>query len=437
MMARAHGEFAPMPASEMFRTLFFCLGAATLLVVVLAYGRPWLVPIAVAVLIWFLINALAQTMRNRAPFMPGWAATTLSLLLLGLGALAVTQIIARNVGALTEGLTGADDRLVEVANQGLAALGLDQRVSVGQLMRGLHMETLLTEGLNAAGGIVSNISLVFLYVAFLLVDQRFYDAKMRALVPQPARRDRLRATLKHIADETRAYLWLMTLISAGVGVATGLILWAFQVPGAGFWGFLAFGLNFIPTIGSILGVAIPCVYALLALPDAGVLLALVPALMAVQLIAGEVVLPRLMGDRLNLSAFVILLLLVVWGAMWGPAGMFLAIPITVILMIVFAEFPATRPIALALSKSGKLSDIPDWTDPDESSAPDRSTPDRPAPENVAAAFVAAAPAAAPRREPSLGVPARTEGARPVPLRREPTLTAPAGPIAPVQHRFGE
>ncbi|MFN3613571.1 MAG: hypothetical protein ACK4WC_03290, partial [Rubrimonas sp.] len=107
-----------MPASEMFRTLFFGLGAATLLVVVLAYGRPWLVPIAVAVLIWFLINALAQAVRNRASFIPGWAATTLSLLVLGLGALAVTQIIARNVGALTEGLTGADDRLGAAATAG-------------------------------------------------------------------------------------------------------------------------------------------------------------------------------------------------------------------------------------------------------------------------------------------------------------------------------
>jgi predicted PurR-regulated permease PerM len=142
-----------------------------------------------------------------------------------------------------------------------------------------------------------------------------------------------------------------------------LVLWAFGVAGAAFWGFPAFTLNFIPTIGSILGVAIPCVYALLTLPDPAVLLLLAPALAAVQFTAGEVVLPRVMGDRLNLSAFAILLLLVIWGAMWGPAGMFLAIPITVILMIVFAEFATTRPIAIALSRTGRLPDGHDWTDP--------------------------------------------------------------------------
>jgi hypothetical protein len=61
-----------------------------------------------------------------------------------------------------------------------------------------------------------------------------------------------------------------------------------------------------------------------------------------------------MGDRLNLSSFVIILTLVVWGAMWGPAGMFLAIPVTVILVMISARFETTRPIAILLSKDGRV-----------------------------------------------------------------------------------
>jgi predicted PurR-regulated permease PerM len=352
-----------MNAAASFRDLFFGLGFVVLLAVSLTMARPWLTPIAVAVLIWFLINALSDALARRAPGLPKGAPLAAAVFALILGVVLVSTIITRNVGALTEGLTGVDDRLVAAAEQGLAAMGLDHRIDVGRVLRGFRFEDLMTTALSTAQGLVSDVGLVLLYVAFLLVDQRFYEPKLRALAPDPVKRLRLRRTLKRIADETRAYLWLMFLISVGVGVATGLILWAFGVAGAAFWGFLAFTLNFIPTIGSILGVAIPCVYALLTLPDPAVLLLLAPALAAVQFTAGEVVLPRVMGDRLNLSAFAILLLLVIWGAMWGPAGMFLAIPITVILMIVFAEFATTRPIAIALSRTGRLPDGHDWTDP--------------------------------------------------------------------------
>jgi predicted PurR-regulated permease PerM len=352
-----------MSAADSFRALFYGLGFMVLLAVSLTLARPWLTPIAVAVLIWFLINGLAGALEHRAPRLPRGAPTALALAALVAGVVLVSTIVARNVGALTDGLTGVDDRLVAAAEQGLAALGLQDRVDLGRVLRGFRFEDLMTTALATAQGLVSDVGLVLLYVAFLLVDQRYYEPKLRALVPDPDRRARLRRTLKRIADETRAYLWLMFLISLGVGVATGAILWLFGVAGAAFWGFLAFTLNFIPTIGSILGVAIPAVYALLSLPDPATLLLLVPALTAVQFMAGEVVLPRVMGDRLNLSAFAILLLLVVWGAMWGPAGMFLAIPISVILMIVFAEFEATRPIAVFFSKTGRAHGSADWTDP--------------------------------------------------------------------------
>jgi predicted PurR-regulated permease PerM len=88
------------------------------------------------------------------------------------------------------------------------------------------------------------------------------------------------------------------------------------------------------------------------------LLAVAAILGAVQFLAGEVAVPRVMGSGLNLSSMVIMLALVGWGAVWGPAGMFLAIPLTVILAMVLARFPATRPIAILLSKDGNAGPLP-------------------------------------------------------------------------------
>ncbi len=339
---------------DALRNVFFAVGAPVLVIAALALGRPYLVPIAVAVLIWFLINAMAGGVRRLLPELPFGVATALSLAILFGAVLGVVQVIANNVGALAQGLSGVDDQLVETINGLLGAVGLDQRIDMESVLRGLRLEDLARDALNAARTLASDVSLVFLYVMFLLIDQRYYTAKLEILVPNPARRSTLRATLLRIAEEVRAYLWLMTLISAGVGLTTFVICGIFGVAGAGFWGFLAFGLNFIPTIGSILAVAFPALYAMLQFESDAAFLALIAALASLQFVAGEVVLPRVMGDRLNLSSFVILLSLVAWGAMWGPAGMFLAIPIMVILMIVFAEFDSTRPIAVTLSKTGAL-----------------------------------------------------------------------------------
>jgi AI-2 transport protein TqsA len=343
-----------MSGDAVLRTVFFAVGAPVLVVAALSFGRPDMVPIAVAILIWFRINALADGLRHAAPRMPSWLATGLSVAILFGAIVATVQTIANNVGALAGGLGGLDAELIALTNKTLAAIGLDQRVDMDAILRGVRLEVLAGDALDAARSLASDVSLVFLYVMFLLIDQRFYVAKLQALYPDPEGRAKLRATLKRIAEEVRAYLWLMTLISAGVGLATYGLCIAFGVAGAGFWGFLAFGLNFIPTIGSILAVVFPSLYALIQFNDDLALAALVAALAGVQFIAGEIVLPRMMGDRLNLSTFVILLSLVVWGAMWGPAGMFLAIPIMVILMIVFAGFPSTRPIAILLSRTGGL-----------------------------------------------------------------------------------
>ena len=193
-----------------------------------------------------------------------------------------------------------------------------------------------------------------MYVLFLLVDQRYTDAKLRALFPDPDRRNDIERTLGRIGSEVRAYVWLMFLISLGVALATYAIGSAIGLKGAGFWAFLAFALNFVPTIGSIAAVVLPALYGVLTLDDPINLGILIGGLTAVQFIAGELVLPKVMGARLNLSSVVILLMLVIWGAMWGPAGMFMAIPLTVIVVLICARFPTSRPIAILLSRDGRL-----------------------------------------------------------------------------------
>jgi predicted PurR-regulated permease PerM len=113
-------------------------------------------------------------------------------------------------------------------------------------------------------------------------------------------------------------------------------------------------LNYVPYIGSFLGVLLPVALSLVQFDDMGTVLTLLALLTAAQFMIGSFLDPYLMGNSLNLSPFVILTSLAVWAGLWGIAGAFLAVPITAVLMIVFSEFEGTRPVAVLLSRNGRL-----------------------------------------------------------------------------------
>jgi AI-2 transport protein TqsA len=111
------------------------------------------------------------------------------------------------------------------------------------------------------------------------------------------------------------------------------------------FGLLTFLLNFIPTIGSIIATLLPLPIVLLQFdsPVKWLVVILIPA--AIQGIVGNFIEPKLFSDSLDLHPASILLALTFWGIIWGPVGMFLAVPIIVVLKIAMARIPATRPIA--------------------------------------------------------------------------------------------
>jgi predicted PurR-regulated permease PerM len=149
----------------------------------------------------------------------------------------------------------------------------------------------------------------------------------------------------------------MSLIITGLTYTTLTII---GLENALFWSFLIFFLNYIPTIGSIAAVVLTTAVALVQFPTLGPVVAVFAGVGAWQFIIGNFLQPRMTGESLNLSAVVVLLALAIWGAMWGIVGAFLAAPLTVMLMIVLAQFQSTRWIAILLSEDG--APTPETTD---------------------------------------------------------------------------
>jgi AI-2 transport protein TqsA len=197
-----------------------------------------------------------------------------------------------------------------------------------------------------ATDILTTIFLVVLIFIFMLAEAANFGRKLRMIVG----RDRLGRSAK-IVREIQHFLAIKTLISAATGLTVGVAMWGLGVDFALLWGLLAFLLNFIPNVGSIIAAFPAIAVALLQIGPGAAALVLVVYL-AVNALFGNFLEPMLMGRQLGISTLVVILSLVFWGWVWGPIGMFLSVPLTMALKIGLENSPEFKWIALLMASDG-------------------------------------------------------------------------------------
>jgi len=222
------------------------------------------------------------------------------------------------------------------------------------LLSQLDLQRLFGSLLASVGSIVVTFVVVCLYATFLLLERRSFETKLANLSDDPARVARIRQVIEAINRRIGSYLALKTLLSLLLGVSSYVVMRMYGLDFAALWAVLITVLNFVPYVGSVLGVVLPALMAVVQFDDLGTVMTLLVSLTALQFAIGNFLDPYVMGNSLNLSPFAILVSLAVWSELWGVPGAFLAVPITAIVTIVFSEFPGTRPIAVLLSRSGRL-----------------------------------------------------------------------------------
>jgi AI-2 transport protein TqsA len=197
-----------------------------------------------------------------------------------------------------------------------------------------------------ATDILTTIFLVVLIFIFMLAEAAKFGRKLRMIVG----RDRLSRSSK-IVREIQHFLAIKTLISAATGLTVGVAMWGLGVDFALLWGLLAFLLNFIPNVGSIIAAMPAIVVALLQIgPGAAVLVMVV--YVGVNALFGNFLEPMLMGRQLGISTLVVILSLVFWGWVWGPIGMFLSVPLTMALKIGLENSPEFKWVAVLMASDG-------------------------------------------------------------------------------------
>jgi predicted PurR-regulated permease PerM len=157
---------------------------------------------------------------------------------------------------------------------------------------------------------------------------------------------------------------VQTVTGLIIAAASWTVMAAVGLDNAVFWAFLIFIASYIPVIGGLIGILAPPLFALVQFETYWQALTLLIVLQVIQFIVGNVILPRMQGRSLNVDPVVVLLALAFWGAVWGVAGMFLSTPLTVMMMVILAQFPGTRWVAVLLSADGQPDRLRERRSPD-------------------------------------------------------------------------
>ncbi|MBP9491439.1 MAG: AI-2E family transporter [Aliarcobacter sp.] len=340
-----------------FAIAFYFLAFISMFVWALNALSNILTPIAIAILIWFLINAFANQIK-KIPFLNNkighYVSIPLSLLIIVYLMFEIGSFITSNMFELSSTISSLDGKVMDLAQKLSVLSSFDLVTPLEKILEEFSLSMVINKVITAFSTIFSNIVQILLYVLFLLLDQRFFDAKLNALFPNDEHKSRAKHVLTSISQSIRTYISITTIISLITGLLTYLVCEIFSLQGAVLWGFIAFVLNFIPTIGSIIAVLIPVTFALVQFPEISDVLILSLVLITIQFVIGNIIYPKLMGNKLNISQFVVIVSLVVWGAMWGTIGMFLSVPLMVILLIIFSQFESTKKLAILISGDGNI-----------------------------------------------------------------------------------
>ncbi len=220
---------------------------------------------------------------------------------------------------------------------------IDQAILSDYIDPGAAMK-MVAQVFSGLGGVLTNTFLILFSVVFILFEASDFPSKLRRALGNQTK------AIEHFqrfSDSVQRYLLIKTLVSIGTGIFAGIMLAIIGVDYAILWGMIAFLLNYIPNIGSILAAVPPMLIAMIQLgPMSSLFVAVL--YMVINTVFGNVIEPRFMGRSLGLSTLVVFISLVFWGWVFGPVGMLLSIPLTMVVKIALEDSSRHRWVAILL-----------------------------------------------------------------------------------------
>jgi AI-2 transport protein TqsA len=313
---------------------------------ILVLGRPLLVPLALAVLVWAILNAMVSALQRFG--LPRWLALLGSFALVFAGLYLAVRVTANDAGALANRFPSYVAELQAFSNSLPEFLHQSWAPHLTDFLGRTNIASILTTIAASVGRLLFDTVGVAVYTGFLLAEQHVLPAKIAQIADGSSGHERREQLIHDFAGQVQSYLGVCTLVSVMMAVTSYIVLTALHVEFAGFWTLLMFALAYIPYIGAV-GVFLPALAALAQFGTLGPFLIIVGVLITMHLFVNNIVETVLLGRSLDLSLLAIILSLSLWGLIWGIAGMFLAVPITGAMAIVCRHVDGLKWVAILLA----------------------------------------------------------------------------------------
>lgn len=353
-------QSAPAPVNKA-HSLALGFIAACLFIYICRIGAAVIMPLVISLFIWYLINAIARflgLLSTKGGYkLPRVWRFVFAHVIIGLVGFLLYKMVSANIDDVMREAPKYGDSFDKILAELAQRLNLDHTPTLHEAFKEIFgnyvdIGQFITVFAGMLTGIAGKTIIILFYVGFMLYEQRWFNRKMKLMMPDKEREAQVRHVLKVIDSKIQKYIGVKAFVSLLDSFLTFLILTYFKVDFAGFWGVMAFFLHFIPYAGSFVAVTTPCLIALIQHGDLTTVAMLLATLLTSHAFLGHILDPYLMGNNLNLSPIFIISNLAMWGMLWGVPGMFLAIPILAITTIALSQFESTRPVAVLFSKTG-------------------------------------------------------------------------------------
>lgn len=352
----------PLGIDSNLRTIknILILFAAILLIMIIKTLAGLLIPLAFALFVGILLSPIIEFLeKKRWPYTV--SITLITILTLGiifLIGLLVVDTGTQIVGEKDKLLGQIDARFETILSQfefipGVAQMETDGFINT--LNKLISSDFLInTSGVVASqlGTFTFNFILSAVYLVAVLGSIVRYENYIHYLEgDDPVGRERLIKSFIEVKSSIVSYMKVKFFTSFCTGLFFGVLSWAFGIDFAMFWGFLAFLLNFIPTVGSIAATIPPVLLGLIQIDSSGSFILFIALLIATQFIWGNVIEPLMMGSSVALNTVTVILGLVIWGYIWGVSGMLLSVPLIVMARVILAQIPDAEMLVKLMGRS--------------------------------------------------------------------------------------
>lgn len=319
---------------------------------ILYIGASLIIPFIIALLFSFAIIWLSNFFKSFR--IPAFISFTMSLVAYSFIFWWIGKLIGSNIDELIQLLPEYQTKVYSIISQAFQYTHIPEPKSITEVLQSINLQYVFSLAVWGVTSIFSSAWIILFYVLFILLEYRYFKEKLHLMILDAWKKTQVLEIIDKIKGDIKSYFVIKTIVSFLTALFSYIIMKAFWLDFAIFWSMLIFILNFIPSVWSIIAVMFPALFSLVQFDWYYSFLLMTSGLVWIQMLMWNIIEPRFMWNKLNLSPLVIIISLAFWWSLWWVIGMLLSVPLMVIINIILAKIPVTRPIAILLSEKWEL-----------------------------------------------------------------------------------